>query len=78
MRAPIGGGGASLSPGTPVPLFRIPGHHAAPRLTGSVSRPVISGITPDKQHFLFRLGMLEGHLIVGHDLLAARQAALAS
>ena len=27
--------------------------------------------------FLFRLGMLEGHMIVGHDLLAAKQAALA-
>ena len=59
MRVSIGGG-ASLTPGTPVPLFRIPGHHAAPRLTGSVSRPVISGITPDKQHFLFRLSTEEG------------------
>jgi len=59
MRVPIGGG-ASLNPGTPAPLFRIPGHHAAPRLTGSVSRPVISGITPDKQHFLFRLGTEQG------------------
>jgi len=59
MRVPIGGG-ASLNAGTPVPLFRIPGHHAAPRLTGSVSRPVISGITPDKQHFLFRLGTEQG------------------
>jgi len=54
------GGGASLDAGTPAPLFRIPGHHAAPRLTGSVSRPVISGITPDKQHFLFRLGTEQG------------------
>lgn len=27
--------------------------------------------------FLFRLGMLEGHLIVGHDLLVARQGSLA-
>jgi len=59
MRVPIGGG-ASLNPGTPAPLFHIPGHHAAPRLTGSVSRPVISGITPDKQHFLFRLGTDQG------------------
>ncbi len=59
MRVPIGGG-ASLKPGTPAPLFRIPGHHAAPRLSGSVSRPVISGITPDKQHFLFRLGTEQG------------------
>jgi len=59
MRVPIGGG-ASLNAGAPAPLFRIPGHHAAPRLTGSVSRPVISGITPDKQHFLFRLGTEQG------------------
>jgi len=58
MRVPIGGG-AALEPGTPVPLFRIPGH-VAPRLSGSVSRPVISGITPDKQHFLFRLGTEQG------------------
>ena len=34
--------------------------HIAPRLSGSVSRPVISGITPDKQHFLFRLGTEQG------------------
>ena len=54
------GGGASLNPGTPAPLFRIPGRHAAPRLSGSVSRPVISGITPDKQRFLFRLGTEQG------------------
>ena len=59
MRVPIGGG-PSLQPGTPAALFRIPGHHAAPRLTGSVSHPVISGITPDKQHFLFRLGTEQG------------------
>jgi len=59
MRVAIGGG-ASLNPGTPAPLFRIPGHHTAPRLSGSVSRPVISGITRDKQHFLFRLGTEQG------------------
>jgi len=59
MSVPIGGG-ASLDPGKPAPLFRIPGHHVAPRLSGSVSRPVISGITPDKQHFLFRLGTEQG------------------
>jgi Tol biopolymer transport system component len=58
MRVPIGGG-ASVNAGTPAPLFRIPGH-VAPRLSGSVSRPVISGITPDKQHFLFRLSTDQG------------------
>ena len=59
MRVPIGGG-ASLNAGIPAPLFHIPGHHTAPRLTGSVSRPVISGITPDRQHFLFRLSTEQG------------------
>jgi Tol biopolymer transport system component len=53
------GGGASLSPGTPAMFFRIPGH-AAPRFTGSVAQPTISGITPDKQHFLFRLSTEQG------------------
>ena len=33
---------------------------------------------PDDVDFLFRLGMLEGHLIVGHDLLKANQPALAA
>lgn len=32
---------------------------------------------PDDVDFLFRLGMLEGHLIVGHDLLKAGQPGLA-
>jgi dipeptidyl aminopeptidase/acylaminoacyl peptidase len=59
MRVPIGGG-ASLEPGTPAPLFRIPGRHSAPRLSGSVPRPVISGIAADKKHFLFRLGTEQG------------------
>src|SRR4029450_8035174 len=59
MRVVIGGP-PSPKPGPPAPLFRIPGRHAAPRLSGSVSRPVISGITPDKAHFLFRLGTEQG------------------
>ena len=32
---------------------------------------------PDDTDFLFRLGMLEGHLIVGHDLIRAGQNGLA-
>ena len=32
---------------------------------------------PADVDFLFRLGMLEGHMIVGHDLLAAKRNALA-
>jgi Tol biopolymer transport system component len=52
--------GASPTTGTPAKLFRIPGGHAAPRMSGSVSRPVIGGVTPDKQRFLFRLGTEAG------------------
>jgi hypothetical protein len=33
--------------------------------------------TSDDTDFLFRLGMVEGHLIIGHELLAAHQPALA-
>ena len=36
-----------------------------------------SAAAPDDTDFLFRLGMLEGHLIVGHDLLAAGRTGLA-
>ncbi|MCW3475981.1 hypothetical protein [Limobrevibacterium gyesilva] len=36
-----------------------------------------AGQAPDATDFLFRLGMLEGHLIIGHDLLRAGQPALA-
>src|SRR5579885_738650 len=35
------------------------------------------GSASDDVDFLFRLGMLEGHLLVGHELLKANQAALA-
>ena len=34
--------------------------HAVPRLSGSESRSVISGITPDKQYLLFRLVTEQG------------------
>jgi hypothetical protein len=33
--------------------------------------------TPDATDFLFRIGMLEGHLMVGHDLIAAGRDGLA-
>ncbi len=59
MRVAVGGG-TSLNAGTPAPLFHIPGHRAAARLSGSVASPVISGVTPDKQHFLFRLVTEQG------------------
>ncbi len=35
------------------------------------------GAAADDSDFLFRLGMLEGHLMVGHELLQANEAALA-
>ncbi len=35
------------------------------------------GVAADDTDFLFRLGMLEGHLIIGHDLLKANKPALA-
>ena len=52
MRVPFEGGRA---PGKPAPLFHIPGHRT-PQLSGLLSRPVLSGITADKQRFLFVLG----------------------
>jgi hypothetical protein len=50
----------SANPGRPAPLFRIPGGRTAPRLSGTLSRRMISGITADKQRFLFRLGTEQG------------------
>jgi Tol biopolymer transport system component len=52
MRVAFDGGAA---PGKPAPLFRIPGHRT-PRLSGLLSRPVLSGITADRQRFLLLLG----------------------
>jgi hypothetical protein len=52
MRVPFDGGG---TPGKPAPLFHIPGHRT-PRLSGLLSRPVLSGITADRQRFLLLLG----------------------
>ena len=50
-------------------------------LAGVVATAVLSGsvmaAAPDDTDFLFRLGMLEGHLMVGHDLLAAGRPGLA-
>ncbi len=48
---------------------------------GLAPQPVFAdphyGSAGDDTDFLFRLGMLEGHLIVGHELLKAHQPALA-
>ena len=50
-------------------------------LVGLAPCPVFAdahyGNAGDDTDFLFRLGMLEGHLIVGHELLQAHQPALA-
>jgi len=50
-------------------------------LAGLAPQPVFAdahyGSSGDDTDFLFRLGMLEGHLIVGHELLQAHQPALA-
>ena len=43
----------------------------------SVPAAPASAAAPDDTDFLFRLGMLEGHLMVGHDLLAAGKPGLA-
>lgn len=59
-----------------------------PRKAGLLCRTALAGLlllaavparasAPDDTDFLFRLGMLEGHLMVGHDLLAAGRPGLA-
>ena len=52
-----------------------------PPLPGSMSQIVHVADTQqnesDDTDFLFRLGMMEGHLIIGHELLQANQVALA-
>ena len=45
----------------------------APFIAAAPARAAVA----DDTDFLFRLGMLEGHLIVGHDLLQAGRAGLA-
>jgi eukaryotic-like serine/threonine-protein kinase len=51
MRVPFDGG---ATPGKPEPLFHIPGR-PTPRLSGLLSRPVLSGVTADRQRFLLLL-----------------------
>jgi Tol biopolymer transport system component len=60
MHAPVNVSGAALSSGTPAPLFRVRGLRRAPRFSGNVARQMISGITPDNQRFLFRVGTEQG------------------
>jgi Tol biopolymer transport system component len=51
MNVPIGGG-PNLNPGKAAPLFRIPGRTATPISSGSSSRRIISGLSPDGKRFL--------------------------
>jgi len=52
----------AASPASPAPIVEVDAHF---------------GAATDDADFLFRLGMLEGHLMVGHELLQAHQPALA-
>jgi Tol biopolymer transport system component len=51
MSVPIGGG-QNLDPGKAAPLFRIPSRTATPTSSGSASRRIISGLSPDGKRFL--------------------------
>ena len=47
--------GDRLNPGTPIPLFRLPGRMFTGSLsTAGTSGKLISGVTPDGQKFLLR------------------------
>ncbi len=50
---------------------------APPANSGLVKVDFKFGSASDDTAFLFRMGMLEGHLMVGHELLQAHQPALA-
>jgi hypothetical protein len=65
VTAPVARGGASLQGASP---------------GDGMQRHAVAVIASDQaadMDFLFRLGMMEGHLIVGHDLLAGHQETLA-
>ena len=64
---------------TALPAAAVP---VPPRAASSAIPAIIAvdahlGDAADDADFLFRLGMLEGHLMVGHELLQAHQPALA-
>ncbi len=46
------GGGPTLQAGKAGPLFRIPSRTATPMSSGSASRRIISGVSPDGKRFL--------------------------
>jgi len=55
----------------------LPGRPPAGMMPGVVPADAHYGEAGDDVDFLFRLGMLEGHLMVGHELIEAHQASLA-
>ncbi|HEY0526828.1 MAG TPA: hypothetical protein VGD08_25775 [Stellaceae bacterium] len=63
-------GGALAAPALPV---SAPGRGKLPVVTVDAHL----GAAADDTDFLFRLGMLEGHLMIGHELLQNNQASLA-
>lgn len=64
----LAAGGAMAAPLAPPP---------PPVPTAMVQADFNFGDAGDDTSFLFRLGMMEGHLMVGHELLVAHQPALA-
>jgi hypothetical protein len=75
MRIPAAGF-LALALATPLPAL-LPA--LAPPAQAATGTTTIGTTTPapDDTDFLFRLGMLEGHLMIGHELLAAGHPALA-
>jgi hypothetical protein len=65
---------AGSLPAAAVPLLSHGAPGAAPAV---IEVDAHLGDVADDADFLFRLGMLEGHLLVGHELLQAHQPALA-
>jgi len=63
----LAGSAALAAPSFPTP----------PRSAAILQADAHLGDVADDADYLFRLGMLEGHLLVGHELLAAHQPGLA-
>lgn len=58
----------------------LPHSGPAPTPASPLIQPIADAAAdknPDDADFLFRLGMMEGHLIIGHELLVNNQTALA-
>mgnify|MGYP001551671510 CR=1 FL=1 len=58
----------------------LPHSGPAPTPASPLIQPIADAAAdknPDDADFLFRLGMMEGHLIIGHEMLVNNQTALA-